>query len=136
MKFATYVAIAATLFAVASAVTLTQYSDAACKTAVATSADSPNPFVAKLNECTKYGSLAGVSFYIKATTCAAGKVTSARYGDSACAVKIPLSDDISDTDKCVANSVGGGSSMITCSSTSSVTMAFLAVAAAVLALSF
>jgi len=47
-----------------------------------------------------------------------------------------LSDDISDTDKCEANSVGGGSSMVICASTSSVTMAFLAVAAAVLALSF
>ncbi len=134
MKFTTYVAIAATLFAVASAVTITQYTDAACKTATATSTDSPNPFVANLNECAKYGSFGGVTIYVKATICAAGKVTSARYGDSACAVKIPLSDDISDTDKCTP--AGSGSSMITCSSTSSVTMAFLAVAAAVLALSF
>jgi hypothetical protein len=134
MKFTTYVAIAATLFAVASAVTITQYTDAACKTAEASSTDMANPFVASLNACTKYGSVLGVTIYVKATVCAAGKVTSARYTDSACAVKIPLSDDISDTDKC--NPQGVGSSMITCSSTSSVTMAFLAVAAAVLALSF
>ncbi len=128
MKFTTYVAIAATLVAVASAVTLTQYSDAACKTVVATSDASPNPFVAKLSECTKYGSQG----YVKMAACASGKYAGAMYSDDKC---VTLKDAlVGDSDKCVAG--GGGSAMITCASTSSVTMAFLAVAAAVLALSF
>jgi hypothetical protein len=127
MKFTTYVAIAATLVAVASAVTLTQYSDAACKTVVATTDAAPNPFVAKLTECTKYGPL-----YIKMAACASGKYAGALYSDDKCAT--PSEALVGDIDKCVAG--GGGSSMITCASSSSVTMAFLAVAAAVLALSF
>ena len=129
MKFTTYVAIAATLFAVASAVTMTTYSDAACKTAVTGSAAMPNPFVANLNTCTKY--IDGV--YIKATACGGGKVTSGAYSDDKCATAASPADT-SDTDKCQPG--GGGSGMVTCASTSSVTMAFLAVAAAVLALSF
>jgi len=49
--------------------------DAACKTAVATSADSPNPLCHRQIECMRQvWSLAGVSFYVKATACAAGKV--------------------------------------------------------------
>ena len=129
MKFTTYVAIAATLFAVASAVTMTTYSDAACKTAVVGSAAMPNPFVANLNTCTKYSD----TIYVKATACGGGKVTSRAYTDATCATGAGA-ESTSDTDKCVAG--GGASQMITCASTSSVTMAFLAVAAAVLALSF
>jgi hypothetical protein len=129
MKFVVYVALAASLFAIAAAVTRTSYSDAACKTAVPSSATSPNPFVSTLNACTKY--IDGV--YVKATACGGGKVTSGTYSDDKCAtVSSPAS--ASDTDTCEPG--GGGSAMVTCASTSSVTMAFLAVAAAVLALSF
>ena len=129
MKFTTYVAIAATLFAVASAVTRTVYTDAACKTVTASSDAAPNPFVANLNTCTKYSD----TIYVKATACGGGKVTSRAYTDAQCATG-QGPESTTDTDKCVAG--GGASQMITCASTSSVTMAFLAVAAAVLALSF
>jgi hypothetical protein len=131
MKFTTYVAIAATLFAVASAVTLTQYTDAACKTVTATSDASPNPFVGNLATCTKYGT----SGYVKMSACAAGKYVGAMYSntDDKCAAAAVMALT-GDTDTCKVET--GGSSMVTCASTSSVTMAFLAVAAAVLALSF
>jgi hypothetical protein len=129
MKFVVYVAVAASLFAIAAAVTITQYTDTACKTAVTNSASSPNPFVASLNACTKY--MDGV--YVKATACGGGKVTSGTYSDDKCATVLQAVST-SDTDKCMTG--GGGSNMVTCASTSSVTMAFLAVAAAVLALSF
>ena len=128
MKFVVYVAVAASLFAIAAAVTRTTYSDAACKTAVPTAATAPNPFVFPLNTCTKYAE----NVYGKATACGGGKVTSGAYSDDKCTTG---SASTSDTDKCVA-SQGGGSEMVTCASTSSVTVAFLAVAAAVLALSF
>ena len=129
MKFTTYVAIAATLFAVASAVTVTQYTDAACKTATATSDASPNPLVANLGTCTK----SGTGSYVKFSACAAGKYVGASYSDDKCATQDKTLNG--DTDACKASG-DGGSTMVTCASTSSVTMAFLAVAAAVLALSF
>jgi hypothetical protein len=133
MKFITYVAIAATLFAVAAAVTTTIYSDSACKNAVPTTSALPNPFVANLNACTKFTTVGQVSIYVKATACGGGKTTGQLYSDDKCAT--PQGDaTISNTDKC--ESSDGVYRMTTCASTSSVTMAFLAVAAAVLALSF
>ena len=130
MKFITYVAIAATLFAVAAAVTSTTYTDTACKTAAAGTADAPNPLVLKLNECTKVGTSGG---YGKASACATGgKYAGGFYSDDKCATLVQA--QAGDEGKCVT--LGTGSMMTTCASTSSVTMAFLAVAAAVLALSF
>ncbi len=128
MKFITYVAIAATLFAVAAAVTITEYTDAACKTAEAATTDAPNPIVLKMNECTKVGPVFG-----KASACATGgKYAGAMYSDDKCANQVAAYTG--DEGKCVA--AAGGFQLTTCASTSSVTMAFLAVAAAVLALSF
>ena len=131
MKFVVYVALAASLFAIAAAVTGTDYSDSACKTAIPTAATAPNPFVYTLNTCTKYAE----GIYAKATACGGGKVTTGAYSDANCATVLGPAAAAFDTDKCIAGT-GGGFRMFTCSSTSSVTMAFLAVAAAVLALSF
>ena len=133
MKFVVYGAVAASLFAIAAAVTITQYTDTACKTAVTNSASTPNPFVASLNTCTKYTCDGADCVYVKATACGGGKVTSGTYRDDKC-VTVLQAVSTSDTDKCKTED--GGSNMVTCASTSSVTMAFLAVAAAVLALSF
>ena len=130
MKFVVYVALAASLFAIAAAVTLTDYTDTACKTVKATTTDQPNPFTANLNTCTKYGDRG----YLKIATCATGgKVAGLSYSDAAC-TQLVGGGIAGDEGKCVVD--GTTSSMVTCASTSSVTMAFLAVAAAVLALSF
>jgi hypothetical protein len=129
MKFVVYVAVAASLFAIAAAVTVTYYTDTACKTVKATTTDDPNPFTAVLNTCTKQGAQG----YIKMVGCVTGgKVGGGMYTDDKCTA---LGGAIvADEGKCMTGD--GGSSMVTCASTSSVTMAFLAVAAAVLALSF
>ncbi len=129
MKFVVYVAVAASLFAIAAAVTITDYTDTACKTAKATTTDEPTPFVATVNTCTKYGNLG----YVKWSACTTGgKYAGMAYSDEKCASAGGVLGG--DEGKCRPNS--GGSAIITCASTSSVTMAFLAVAAAVLALSF
>ena len=133
MKFVVYVALAASLFAIAAAVTINQYTDTACKTLKATTTDDPNPFTATLNTCTKQGAKS----YVKMAGCiTGGKIGGVGYAptDDKCALA-PAFVIVADEGKCTA-SQGGGSQMITCDSTSSVTMAFLAVAAAVLALSF
>ncbi len=128
MKFVIYVAVAASLFAISAAVTITYYSDTACKTVLAGTTAVPNPFTTNLGACTAY---AGA--FVKMISCASnGNYVGAAYSDAGCAT---LSEAIVGTaDKCTA--AGAVSYMTTCSSTSSVTMAFLAVAAAVLALSF
>ncbi len=128
MKFTTYVAIAASLFAVASAVTMTLYSDADCKTAKATSDAAPTPFVTKMGDCTKYG-----TNYVKAAGCTGTAYVAAMYSEDKCVTPVDAMTGI--TDKCEAHG-SGVYRIVTCASTSSVTMAFLAVAAAVLALSF
>ena len=131
MKFVVYVALAASLFAIAAAVTSTDYSDSACKTAVPTAATAPNPFVFPLNTCAKYAE----NIYGKATACGGGKVTTGGYSDANCATALGPAAAAYDTDKCIL-AEGGKYRIYTCASTSSVTVAFLAVAAAVLALSF
>jgi hypothetical protein len=128
MKFVTYVAVAASLFAIAAAVQQTTYTDTACKTMTAATTAAPNPFSTNLGACTAY-----MGGSVKMISCASGGAfVGASYSDAACAT---LDGAITGTaDKCTP--AGSGSYLVTCSSTSSVTMAFLAVAAAVLALSF
>ena len=130
MKFVVYVAVAASLFAIAAAVTVTYYTDTACKTVRATSTDDPNPFVATLGTCTKQGTQG----YAKMIGCVTGgKVGGGMYSDDKCAS--PTDVIAVDEGKCLPMGTTA-SYLVTCASTSSVTMAFLAVAAAVLALSF
>ncbi len=132
MKFAAFSVIAISILSVAAAVTVTFYSDAACATAVPTSTADPNPFVTALNACTKYMTIPVVgSIYIKATACATGgKIVSQSYTDDKCTVKSGA-EQTTDEGKC--NPGNGASSKTTCDPASSVTLASIAVAAAVLA---
>jgi hypothetical protein len=126
MKFAVLIAITISLIAAVAAVTTTAYTDAACKNQAQSTSDLPNPFVQNLNACAKFSSLG----YSKATSCGGGKVKGALYLDAGCASNPTVFEY--DTDKCVSQD--GESIFITCSPASHVTMTFLAVSTAVLAL--
>ena len=137
MKFIAFSFIAIILFGVAAAITQTKYTDNKCTTPVATSAALANPFVATLNTCTKYMSVTSpvaMTIYLKATVCVTGgKVTGGMFSDDKCATK--LEDLAGDEGKCVMEGPAGSaqtSMKITCDPASSVTLASIAVAAAVL----
>ncbi len=131
MKFAAFSVIAISILSVAVAVTTTFYSDATCTTAAAATAQTPNPFVTALNACTKYASNGAGAIYMKATACATGgKVISQAYTDDKCTITTG-SEATTDEGKCDAGT--SASRKTTCDPASSVTLASIAVAAAVLA---
>ena len=125
MKFIVFSVIAISVLSVAVAVTSTSYTDAACATPVASTTDSPNPFVVALNACGKSG---GGS--IKPTACVSnGAGTYSSFTTADCTGT--ASPVVFQSDKCVQFMTG--SRKITCDSASSVALASVAVAAAVLA---
>ncbi len=121
MKFAFFCVIVLGILSVALAVTMTTYSDAACTT-VSTAANPIPVVVANLNSCTKMSS----TEYVKPSACiTGGKVAGFSFADAACTgTGTPF---IADEGKCEAKV------KITCDPASSVTLASIAVAAAVLA---
>jgi hypothetical protein len=126
MKFAVHIAITISLIAAVAAVTTTAYTDSACKNQATSTSDLPNPFVQNLNACAKFSTLG----YSKVTSCGGGKVKGAFYLDAGCATTPTVFEY--DTDKCVSEA--GESIFVTCSPASYVTMTFLAVSTAALAL--
>lgn len=134
MKFTLLVAMVASLLVAAAAVTYTTYSDAACATIKASSDSSPNPVVAKLNECTKYMTVTVLgtttTIYAKPVSCDT-KAKGALYTDDKCTAK--QGDLESDTDKCLSGT-GGSSLKVTCAPASSISIALFTVLAAAIAL--
>jgi hypothetical protein len=128
MKFLVQCVVAASLFCAVAAVTYTKYTDLLCATPVP---GSSNPETVGINKCV---SISGQSFYQKIHACATGgKVAGAQYTDSACSAKKPNTDFDYDVGKCMLIE-GGGSQKITCDPASSLSVAFLAVFASVLAM--
>jgi len=129
MKFLVQCVFATSLFCAVAAVSYTSYTDASCATAVAATTAAPNPEVVGLNSCVK---VAGGD-YQKIHACAdTGKVAGALYSDSSCSTKRADSDFEFDVGKC-RQVVGGGSQKLTCAPASSLSVAFLAVFASMLA---
>lgn len=130
MKYFTLCTVAISLFCVATAVTLTAYSDATCGTVAQDTSGGTNPLVAPLNQCTKNSATQWVKF----TSCSSnGKVAGSYYTDSGCNTKQQSSPDIAfDTDKCIPFLTA--SLKVTCAPASSATVALAAVAAAALLL--
>ena len=126
MKFIVFSVIAISVLSVAVAVTSTYYTDAACATPVASTTDNPNPFVVALNACGKFGTAS-----IKPTACVSnGAGTYSQFTTADCTgTATPV---VFQSDKCLASG-STGSKKITCDSASSVALASVAVAAAVLA---
>jgi hypothetical protein len=90
------------------------YNDATCTTSSASSADSPNPLVANLGQCTKLSSKGPVILYYKPVSCLSGKAEGRLFADAACAVPIHGAGVMStETDKCLP-SAGGGFEKVTC----------------------
>jgi hypothetical protein len=128
MKFIVFSAIAISVLSLAVAVTQTFYTDAACATPVVSTTDEPNPMVVALNACRKMGATSSV----KPTACVSnGAGTFSDYRSADCTGTAEPEAFVSD--KCVSAGPSG-SKKITCDSASSVALASVAVAAAVLAL--
>ena len=138
MKFFAISFVAICLFGAAAAVTMTFYTDAKCATPATSTTDSPNPIVGPLNGCTKLmtQSQLGVSvtIYVKPTACATGgKATVGMYIDDKCTTRAPnVPADIPNNEG-TCDTTTSGSQKVTCDPASSVTLASVAVAAAVLA---
>ena len=130
MKFLVQGVFATSLFCAVAAVSYTTYTDVSCATAVAATSAAPNPTVVGLNSCVK---IAGTNNYQKINACAdPGKVAGATYSDSSCSTKKADTDFSYDVGKCIATE-GGGSQKLTCAPASSLSVAFLAVFASMLA---
>ncbi len=126
MKFIVFSVIAISVLSLAVAVTQTYYTDAACATPAVGTTENPNPQVTALNACMKLGATSSV----KPTACGNGAGSYSRFVTADCtgvAVPFPFV-----TDKCLPTGISG-SSKYTCDSASSVALASVAVAAAVLA---
>jgi hypothetical protein len=131
MKFLVQCVFATSLFCAVAAVSYTSYTDASCATAVAATTAAPNPEVVGLNSCVKIAGAA--NNFQKIHACAdPGKVAGARYSDSSCSTKKADTDFDLDVGKCIP-SEGGGSQKLTCAPASSLSVAFLAVFASMLA---
>jgi hypothetical protein len=115
MKFVVYAAIAASLFHIAAAVnlTMTLFTDANCTTAVASTADAPNPFFsAPLNVCARLSA----DVYVISKACGGGNMTGGgAFSDFACSQRI-AADAVTATDVCL--NASGLSVVMTCTSTS------------------
>ena len=133
MKYLALCTVAISLIGVASAVTYTFYNDLTCSTPTATTSSSPNPVVINLNGCLKI--VGRDSEYQKISSCTPnGKLSVALYTDSACSNKIKDSDEEINTNKCIPDLIKGNSKLATCDPASSVSLAFLTVIAATVAL--
>jgi hypothetical protein len=133
MKYLALCTVAISLIGVASAVTYTFYNDMTCSTPTAAASGSPNPVVISLNGCLK---ITGTSSqYQKISSCTPnGKMSVALFTDSACSNKISGSDEEIDVNKCIPDLIERNSKKATCDSASSVSLAFLTVIAATVAL--
>jgi hypothetical protein len=132
MKFLVQCVFATSLFCAVAAVSYTTYTDASCATAVAATSAAPNPIVVGLNSCVKIAGTNPIE-YQKIHACAdPGKVAGALYSDSSCSTKQADSDFDYDVGKCIAIR-GGTSQKLTCAPASSLSVAFLAVFASMLA---
>jgi hypothetical protein len=130
MKFLAQCVVVASLLCAVSAVTYTMYTDAACATPVTATSSNPNPEVVSINKCV---TVIGSGFYQKIHACATGgKAAGALYTDSGCSAKQAESDFEVDEGKCTPR--GSGSQKLTCDPASSLSVAFLAVFASVLAM--
>jgi hypothetical protein len=131
MKFLAQCVFAVSLLCAVSAVTVTMYTDSACATPVASTSSDPNPEVVNINKCLI---VTGQSYYIKFSACATGgKAAGALYSDSGCSAKQAGSEFEFDEGKCTREGPGG-STKVTCDPASSLSLAFLAVFASVLAM--
>ena len=127
MKFPVVCAVVASLLCAVTAVTYTTYTDNTCSTPV-TSSGVDNPQVVSLNKCYKTNS----GDYQKFHSCAVGgKAAMALYTDDGCTSKKAGSDNEFEIGKCL-ELVDGKGRKFTCDPASSLSVAFLAVFAAIL----
>jgi hypothetical protein len=123
MKFLVLCLVATSLLCAVSAVTYTFYSDSNC------ASPSGSPSVVAVDQCFKPS---GSSFYQKISSCGT-KASIALYTDSSCSNKVEDSDQEIEVGKCHLRT-NLQFLKLTCDPASSLSVAFLAVVAAVLSL--
>jgi len=129
MRATTMCLLALCIVGSALGVTQTFYTDNTCKTkAPSPFLDISNPWIARTNTCTKYLTVAGQPSYSKITACSSTSVSYIYCSSPDCSANcFPSTTEA--VGKCLT--VSGTNYIITCDPASTVSLALLAVAAAV-----
>jgi hypothetical protein len=139
MKIAIVTILSLSALSVAMAITVTAYSDSACKTLAANPVlGVPNPNSGNINTCIKSYTISGTTYYAKYTACSGTASTANSFaGDSTCSSGgTPINDAPGACIIPTGTISGVGSYKIECSSAATASVAFVSVVAAALALCF